>query len=115
MRRSAIRRKSRDGGKESGQGIHVFDRRIRAKGKACTIVDNIAECVEQLHTFLALRAVDKRRGTTHKSYGHTSRSLAKCMSLILIACNTVSYPWNPWHETGSRVGWLDAGDDWFMA
>src|SRR6267142_294532 len=83
MRRSAIGCKSSDGGEESGQRIHVFDRRIRAEGKTCTITDNITESVEQLHTFLALRAEDKRRRITHASHGHTSRSSAKCMSLIL--------------------------------
>ena len=67
MRRSAIGCKSSDGGEESGQRIYVFDRRIRAEGKSCTIIDNIAESVEQLDTFLALRAEDKRHGMTMKA------------------------------------------------
>ncbi len=36
------------------------------------------------------------------------------MSLILVACNTVSY-WYPQHDNCLRVGWLDTGDDWVMA
>lgn len=57
MRRSAVGRKSCDGGEKPGQRVHIFDRRIRTEGEAGAVVDNIAESVEQLHTFGALRRV----------------------------------------------------------
>ena len=57
MRRSAIGCKSGDSGKESRQWIHVLDRRIRAEGEACTVFDNVAESVQQFHTFLTLQRV----------------------------------------------------------
>ena len=57
VRGSAIRRKPRDGSEESGQWIHGFDRCIRPKGKPCTVIDDIAESVERLHTFWTLRSM----------------------------------------------------------
>lgn len=57
VRGSAIRGKSCYGSEESRQRIDGFNRRIRAKGEACTVVDYIAERIQRLHAFWTLRRV----------------------------------------------------------
>ena len=112
MRRCAVRRKSRDSSEETGQWIQVFNGCIRSEGKTCTVINNIAECVKQLHTFWTLRTEDERGRTLIDRRNlpdglpqNTCHLFCRCQRMRLVT-------WDTRRNNDSRVRWLNTGDDY---